>query len=668
MNYNARSLPEQTVDRNESSATYTYDERGQRTGAYLKADGSNPLITGTLQTKSIYGAGGNILTDRYELYINDAKVATQTSTIDKWDRITSLSASAADYTARLDASYDPLDRVTSQTNTLNATSLTINYGYEKSHLTQIQTNGAQNKTDATDSNVRYAYTPSGEVQQITFPTLSDGTTLQENMSYDPLNRLSRINNTKGDTMLSVYSYQYDNNGNITSTTEQIKEGAPQTSTYTYDKLNRLTGVKRADGTETAYSYDLRGDRLTQKDTRDLSDEKATNYRYDLDDHLIRVGNDGASTTMQYLPDGLRYQKSQGSTTTRYGYDHWNRVTSDQKESGAASQYIRGDRVLVKKDLTNQKDYYYLYNGHGDVVQMVGTDGSLVNSYQYDEWGNVIQQKETVSNEFKYAGELYDAETGLYYLKARYYDPKIGRFLNEDSYEGQIDNPLSMNVYTYVHNNPLVYTDPSGHSVDPEPSEESNIGGPPTGNNYSGFRGGTTEGGEGNAKANTKSNESNKVEQNKVEESDAVAEAADSATNASELEKEKLDKNNKKHIKDSIKKLTRNEAREVAQNLLEDGEISLSNLEALIPEGVPNTFVSTDSITDGAKYEYSLEDGQKVTIRWHSPDSNAESKYPGSASGSRWTAQIKIGNKQLKIDGTWTKNQALNESHIPIKGR
>jgi RHS repeat-associated protein len=58
--------------------------------------------------------------------------------------------------------------------------------------------------------------------------------------------------------------------------------------------------------------------------------------------------------------------------------------------------------------------------------------------------------------------VYDAETGLYYLRARYYDPSIGRFLNEDTYEGQIDNPLSLNLYTYVHNNPLIYSDPSGN--------------------------------------------------------------------------------------------------------------------------------------------------------------------------------------------------------------
>ena len=72
------------------------------------------------------------------------------------------------------------------------------------------------------------------------------------------------------------------------------------------------------------------------------------------------------------------------------------------------------------------------------------------------------QIETIDNDFKYAGEIYDNETGLYYLRARYYDPSVGRFISEDSYEGNITNPLSLNLYTYVQNNPLGYVDPSGH--------------------------------------------------------------------------------------------------------------------------------------------------------------------------------------------------------------
>ncbi|WPP42614.1 RHS repeat-associated core domain-containing protein [Paenibacillus hunanensis] len=178
--------------------------------------------------------------------------------------------------------------------------------------------------------------------------------------------------------------------------------------------------------------------------------------------------DGAASYSQPIQENytydLRWKKTNGSKVTQYSYNGADQVIGDQTSNGTISSYIRGDRVLVKKDLTNQKDYYYLYNGHGDVVQMVGTDGSLVNSYQYDEWGNLTNQKETVANEFKYAGETYDAETGLYYLKARYYDPNVGRFINEDTVEGQIDNPLSLNIYGYVQGNPLRYTDPTGNLI------------------------------------------------------------------------------------------------------------------------------------------------------------------------------------------------------------
>ncbi|SFM60851.1 LXG domain of WXG superfamily protein [Psychrobacillus psychrodurans] len=114
--------------------------------------------------------------------------------------------------------------------------------------------------------------------------------------------------------------------------------------------------------------------------------------------------------------------------------------------------------------------------------------------------------------------------------------------------------------------------------------------------------------------------------------------------------------------------TRDQARHTAQNLLKNGEVSMSNLKSMIPSNIPNSFKPTDTITEGAKYEFILADGQKAIIRWHSPDPIAASKYPGSASGSKWTAQIKIGNKQLKSDGTWTKNQSLNEVHIPIEGK
>lgn len=106
---------------------------------------------------------------------------------------------------------------------------------------------------------------------------------------------------------------------------------------------------------------------------------------------------------------------------------------------------------------------------------------------------------------------------------------------------------------------------------------------------------------------------------------------------------------------------------MVSNLLDNGEIGIDDLQNLVPNDVPNSFVAIDTIKNGAKYEFTLADGQKVTIRWHEPDPVAASKYPGCVSGSRYTAEIKVGNKQLKADGGWSRNQATNDVHVPIKG-
>ena len=98
------------------------------------------------------------------------------------------------------------------------------------------------------------------------------------------------------------------------------------------------------------------------------------------------------------------------------------------------------------------------------MQTVSESGEIENQYDYDIFGNPTLTVENYLNSIRYAGEFYDAETGLYYLRARYYDPYIGRFISEDSYWGEDNNPLSLNLYTYAHNDPLKYIDPTGHAV------------------------------------------------------------------------------------------------------------------------------------------------------------------------------------------------------------
>nr|WP_243167921.1 RHS repeat-associated core domain-containing protein [Anaerocolumna cellulosilytica] len=169
--------------------------------------------------------------------------------------------------------------------------------------------------------------------------------------------------------------------------------------------------------------------------------------------------------MEYYADGLRAGKYTEAGSDLYVYDLSGYLVAEAKNAATiTANYVWGpDRVLSKKE-TGGGEYYYLYNGHGDVVQIVDRNGNVVNNYKYDEWGNILESTETISNPFKYAGEIYDEETGLYYLRARYYDPALGRFLNEDSVEGQVNNPLSLNLYTYCYNNPLIYIDPTGNTA------------------------------------------------------------------------------------------------------------------------------------------------------------------------------------------------------------
>ena len=104
----------------------------------------------------------------------------------------------------------------------------------------------------------------------------------------------------------------------------------------------------------------------------------------------------------------------------------------------------------------------MYNGHVDVTALPRVDGTIAVSYYYDAFGNILQQTGSVNNNITYAGYQYDSETGLYYLNSRYYDSKIARFLSEDTYTGDPNDPLSLNLYTYCINNPIMYTDPTGH--------------------------------------------------------------------------------------------------------------------------------------------------------------------------------------------------------------
>ena len=108
--------------------------------------------------------------------------------------------------------------------------------------------------------------------------------------------------------------------------------------------------------------------------------------------------------------------------------------------------------------------YYQYNGHGDVTSRTNDDGMVTNVYQYTPFGQVTLGSAAYEGFFAYGGESYNPNTGLEYLRARYYDTGNGNFLTEDTYLGNLIDPLTRNRYSYVKNNPVNYVDPSGHRL------------------------------------------------------------------------------------------------------------------------------------------------------------------------------------------------------------
>ncbi len=167
-----------------------------------------------------------------------------------------------------------------------------------------------------------------------------------------------------------------------------------------NKLNRLISILPQIGKAAVYTYDLRGNRLTESSDRISLNFENTNYAY----RLETATKGTAETGVAYYADGLRAKKTTSAGTTHYIYDMAVKaVVEGQSTTAVSANYAWGpDRVLSSKDFGGE--YYYLYNGHGDVIQMVDRNENVINNYKYDEWRNILKSNETISNPFHYAGE------------------------------------------------------------------------------------------------------------------------------------------------------------------------------------------------------------------------------------------------------------------------
>ena len=312
-----------------------------------------------------------------------------------------------------------------------------------------------------------------------------------NYEYDGLKRLTEEAVTTGNST-DTYAYEYDDYGNRVQMTatgseeyetvysyndaegnytallqEEVKtiEGDSDTTAneLASSPMDLTSAASEDSGVETTvYIYDANGNQITK-----TTDDKTETYTYDGLNQLIGFTDGETVASYAYNVDGLRIKKTVDDKTIHHVWDGSQQIIADvvDNEFYEANCYLRGTNLVATYNYQNgvKSGYtYYTQNAHGDVVNLTDETGAVTKSYTYDAFGVEQNIDDADDNAFRYCGEYYDSESGTIYLRARYYDPAIGRFISRDSVTGENTDPLSLNLYTYCHNNPIIGIDPSGH--------------------------------------------------------------------------------------------------------------------------------------------------------------------------------------------------------------
>ena len=341
-----------------------------------------------------------------------------------------------------------LDRFALVTDAWNSYAVLVEDENAASGLLESVTNG-------TNAAIRYTYDGNGNITEI-----REGTQLKARYAYDSLNQLIREDNAyTGKTV----TYTYDAGGNILGKTEYTyttgELGSPTRSVvYGYTDSTWKDLLTSYDGT--AITYDTIGNPLNWRG--------GMSFTWQNGRQLAGISKDGLTASYSYNDSGIRLRKTVNGVTTQYylnGSMIVAEVTGDVQtdyyydESGNVFGFKRGN-----------SEYYYIRNGQGDIIGILDSSGTQIVSYVYDSWGKLVSisgsQAETIGevNPFRYRGYYYDTETGLYYLQSRYYDPEVGRFINGDD-RIIVNNSLNeVNLFSYCGNNPVINSDPTGHSI------------------------------------------------------------------------------------------------------------------------------------------------------------------------------------------------------------
>lgn len=408
---------------------YRYNEDGSIKN-YIKPDGKVLNYT--------YDNLGSILSDGINTYSYDSNLRLSTITrkgktltygYDGFNRI--ISVDYSDFiNNKVRYEYDKNGNVTSL---IYPGGKTVNYTYDNNRMATV--------TDWNNKTITYNYRKDNQLQSIIYP---NGMTVS--FAYDETGRqISKTTTRTNGSAIASYTFKLDNIGNI------IQE----------DKNEPFVEITSTTGEET-YNIDLANKILNAGNKEFIVDingntTKRDNSTYTWDEANKLINGDGL--TFEY--DGLGNRRSKGNKRYILDVNGLGNVLAETDAAGNPTSYYLygvGLEARIKTDGTTE---YYVSDYRGSTVAMVDAtnDAIVTHKYQYDEFGNITQIQETDTNPFRYIGRhgvMYENDH-LMYMRARYYDPTIGRFLSED--------PVwSTNLYSYVENNPINFLDIDGRKM------------------------------------------------------------------------------------------------------------------------------------------------------------------------------------------------------------
>ena len=340
--------------------------------------------------------------------------------------------------------------------------------------------------------VRYGYDALNRIRHIRY-----GNGVETACTYDGDGNIRTLETRAGENVLLSFAYRYDGNGNRTAKTgTQAALGGITAGnnaldlSYNYDVRGQLLEERR-NGASVCYAYDKAGNRIRKTDaqgeTRYLYNEKnqltaeespvdRKQFSYDRQGGIIEEKNaagirlfsynsrhqqtrveteTGSVQENRYDAEGLRFELLENGRRTSFVYHDGELLHEEGREEQEISYHLGAGMEAFRR---GQELSYYHRDEQLSTVFVTDGQGEIRNSYQYDAFGIPLETTEQLNNRIRYTGQQYDELTEQYYLRARYYNPVAGRFMQEDVYQGD-----GLNLYAYCGNNPVVYDDPSGYA-------------------------------------------------------------------------------------------------------------------------------------------------------------------------------------------------------------